>query len=230
MTIIIKSPNADCPDSGPTENGDSQGEASYQIKNSEPKGPVQEKAERSPNRMADRSPFLILLITVQLDASMPDQSGGLDVVRFRKVSGDGLVIHVGQETIEPASINVVRIPGLFRNVMMDMVGDDINLLGNDLNDQISEDEEPETVLDGIGLVGGVTVQINRAMGSQDHHAVNKADDQKGPGKVVDEKENQEGTEGQGGDPAEQRKPVFSSLENIQTGEELPKYLSVGWDH
>src|ERR1700722_554054 len=139
------------------------------------------------------------------------------------------MVDVGQEAIKPAGMDVIGVARLFRKVVMDVVGDHIDFLRDDLEDQVAHDKKPEAVGKGEGVMGGVAVQVDRAVGAQKDHAVNEADDQKLEGEVVDEKSEKERCEEKHHQPATEGQPVFAGLENVDPGEKLTKKRGAGWD-
>src|SRR5579871_1169201 len=101
-----------------------------------------------------------------------------------------------------------------------MVGNDVGLLRDQLHDQVAQDEKPEAVADGKGVVGGVAVQINGAMGPQDDHAVNEPKDEERPGEIAEKGEEEKGGEAQNDRPAEKGKPVLAGFEDVQPCKKL----------
>ena len=158
---------------------------------------------------------------------MLNEPGGLGVILRRKIAGDGLVVHVGQETIEKTPMDVVGVPRLLGDVMVHVVRDDVDFLGHNLEDQVADDEKPHPVGEGEGVVGGITVKVNRPMGSQNHHAVEEPDEEKLPGEIVEEEQEKEGGEKQHDHPAEEGQPIFPGMEKVDPGKEFLKQLAAG---
>jgi len=165
---------------------------------------------------------LVLRVAVDPDARVPDERGRPGIIFGGKVPGDGLVVHVGQEAVKPPAEHVIRVSRLFRLIVMDMVGDHISFFRDDLDHQVPHDKEPEPVGEGEGVVGGITVQVNRAMGPQDDHAVNEPQDEKFPGEVMNEKKEEKRREEKDHYPSEEGQPIFNGREHIYTGEKFPE--------
>jgi len=157
VSVEIKGANSHCPDRAHSEDGDRQGHAAHEIKSPEPEGPVEGELKQGREGMADRSPFLILLITVQRYDGVFNQFGGLGVILPREITSDRLVIHIGQEAVKKAPINIVRISRFLGNVMVDVVRDHVNLFRHDFDDQVADDEKPDAVGEGESVVRGVSV-------------------------------------------------------------------------
>src|SRR5665213_1449557 len=173
MAAIVISPNSDGPKGRSAKDGAYQGHTADEIKNRKPESPVEKKVQDRPERMANGSPFQVLRIVVDPNPCMPESGGGAGIFLWGKIPGDGLVVHVRQEAIKPPAIYVIRVARLFGNVVMHMVGNDINFLRNELDHQLPDDKQPNLVFKRKSVVGGVAVQVNGSMRAQNDHAVNK---------------------------------------------------------
>src|ERR1700678_573614 len=184
VAAIVVSPNSDSPKSRSAKDGAYQGHAADKIENRKPESPVEKKVGNCPEGVANGTPFQILLVTVDLDARVLNQGRSSNVILAVHVPGNGLVIYVRQKAIEPSAVYVIGVTGFFGKLVMNMVGDDVNLLRNQLNDHLTDDKKPKPVGEGESVMGSVAVQINGSMGAQNDHAVNKCNEEKFPGEIV----------------------------------------------
>jgi hypothetical protein len=139
------------------------------------------------------------------------------------------MVHVGEEAIKPSPENVIGVSRLFGNVMVDVVGNHVHLLGDDLDDQVPADEKPETVRESEGVMSGITVKVNGSVGSQNHHAVNETDEEQFETEVFDEKQEEERREAKGGGPTEKGEPILAGFKQVQPGKKFPKHFFLSGD-
>ena len=84
------------------------------------------------------------------------------------------MISTGQKTIEPTSIDVIRIPWFFTVLMVDKVRDSIDFFRDDFNDKVFDNKSKEGVTKTKPSVTTVSVKIQSSMGPHQNHAINEA--------------------------------------------------------
>jgi len=158
-----------------------------------------------------------------------NQGRSSNVILAVHVPGNGLVIYVRQKAIEPSAVYVIGVTGFFGKLVMNMVGDDVNLLRNQLNDHLTDDKKPKPVGEGESVMGSVAVQINGSMGAQNDHAVNKCNEEKFPGEIVKKEYKEKRRKKQNRKPAKKRQPTFSGFKDIQPSKEFANQFALGWN-
>jgi hypothetical protein len=151
----------------------------------------------------------------------------LEIIFFGEVFADCLVVGVSQKAIKPPAVNIIGVARLFGNVVVDMMGDDVSLLRDDFNDQISQEKGDPRIFKFKGSVGTVTVQPKRAMAPHKDHAVEKTDCHEGPAKIMLQKNPKRNGKREASTPAHHSEPVFPGFKYIQSGQKFPKNFSIG---
>jgi hypothetical protein len=110
---------------------------------------------------------------------------------------------------------------------MNMMGNDIRFLGNDLDDQVFHNESPKGVTKRIGTVCGISVVPNGAMGPQNDHAVNKAIEKERPTEIIGKEDNKGNRKQTRTAPSKKSQPIFTGFKNILSNEKLSNELPIG---
>ena len=208
VALEIVSAHTDGPDSGPAKEGDCKAQSAQEIKCSEPKRPIRHIMEHGPEWVAKGPVFSVLIIGVEMYACVVHQGAEPAVVLGRKRRIDHLMIGIGKKTVPPSAIDVIGVSGLFGILMVHMMGDDIDLFGDDLDDEVSQDKTPDRAFDLKCPVGAIAMQPERPMTAHENHAVDEPGQGEAPRKIVSKKEGQWYGQAQTQAPSQKRQPVL----------------------
>src|ERR1700722_6379516 len=99
MSFVVEGPNTDGPETGCAEQSEDQWQPADQIKHPAPERPIRQPSGNGPERVGDRTPFLILSISVGPDTGVCHELDHASVFALGQAVGDRLVIDIGQKTI-----------------------------------------------------------------------------------------------------------------------------------
>ena len=99
VTLEVEGSDTYGPDTCRSEQGKDQWGTPYQVKYSPPKAPVEKPADRRPGRCGNRTPFLVLRISIGFDTTGCHHPHNAVVFVRRQMSGNGLVVYVREEAI-----------------------------------------------------------------------------------------------------------------------------------
>lgn len=158
--------------------------------------------------MAERAPALILLVAVQFDGRVAHQAAKLFIFFFGKIFADGLVSRVREKAIQPTAVDIVGIARKFRELVMNIVRDHVNLFGDHFNDEISANHRDPRRSEFKRAMRAMSMQPERAMASHEHHAVDKSGQKEPDAESMRQEPKKRNREREAQRPTEERQPVF----------------------
>jgi hypothetical protein len=174
VSFIVEGTYAYRPKTRCPKKGAHQGGSSDQIEYGTPESPVQEPANNFATRVYNGRPLFVLFVAVGFDRSMAEQPLDTGIIRFVEVPGNGLVVDIGQKTIEKTGRRIIGVSRLVRFGVMDVVGDGIQLFRHYVDRQVACNKTPEFIAEPVGIVGTLAVIPDRTMGPHDDHAVQES--------------------------------------------------------
>ena len=103
---------------------------------------------------------------------------------------------------------------------MNVMRNDIGLLGNDIYGKVAGDKAPKLIPEGIGAMGAITMVPDGAMRAHEDHAVKKGNTQQVKVKIPEQEDKQTRDQDEQPEPAEKGQPVLPRPEDIQPEKEL----------
>jgi hypothetical protein len=83
------------------------------------------------------------------------------------------VIGTGQKAVKPTSIYVIRVPWFLAVLMMDKVGDRIDLFRDDFNDKVFDNKSKKGIAKTKPSVTAVSMKVHSPVGAHQDHAIKK---------------------------------------------------------
>jgi hypothetical protein len=150
-----------------------------------------------------------------------------EVLLLGHVAVDGLVVRVGEETVQPARVHVVRVARLLRELVVDAMRDDVDLVRHDLDGEVAADELVDLVAERERAVRSIPVEPHGPVGAEPDHRVDDAEGRDRQAVVLPEEDHGEGNQAQRPEPVGEREPVLPVAEDVDPVEELAPELARG---
>ena len=194
-----------------------------------PERPVRQEAHVGVERLLGRPPPLVLGIRVHRDAGAREEAADACVLLLVEVGGDGLVVGVGEEAVEPPGERVVGVAGFLGLRVMHVVADDVDLVGAHADDEVPGDESPELALEAECPMRPESVEPHRSVRPHQHHAVDEPHDYQRPAEVEEEEGEEEGSQRRGEEPHAEALPILAAPQDVHATEHLVEESARGRD-
>src|SRR5271168_1403688 len=130
------------------------------------------------------------------------------------------MVDICQKTVQKTGTGIIRVTGLVRFGMMNVMGNDINFFRDQIDGQVSGDKPPELIPERICAMRTIPVIPDRAMGAPDYHAVKKSNPKQVKVKIIKQKNKQAGNQQKYPEPVKEGQPVLFCPENVQSKREF----------